>query len=113
MLSSINGETRNARTFEPPIVRQTQGRREGVKDVTVSQNPDPERGPGNLENKRKIGFSKEILPGGPKKVSIFDPYYNGIRSTRYMFWAPNLQAYRAPKLSGPRLVYSVCKKVNL
>jgi hypothetical protein len=42
-------------------------------------------GPGNLENKRKIGYSKEIL----------------------LFWAPNLQASRAPKLSNPRVAYSV------
>jgi hypothetical protein len=31
----------------------TQGRREGVKGVKM--------GPGNLENKKKIGYSKEIL----------------------------------------------------
>jgi hypothetical protein len=38
-----------------------QGRREGVKGVTVSRGPDLKRGPGNHENKRKIGYSKEIL----------------------------------------------------
>jgi hypothetical protein len=59
------------------------GRREGVKGVTVSRGPDPKRGPGNLENKRKIGYSKEIL----------------------LFWVP--------KLSGPRLAYSACTKGNL
>jgi hypothetical protein len=32
-----------------------QARREGVKGVTVSRGPDRKRGPGNHENKRKIG----------------------------------------------------------
>jgi hypothetical protein len=62
-----------------------------VKGVTISRGPDVKRGPGNLENKRKIGYSNEIL----------------------LFWAPNPQASRAPKFSGPKLAYSVCKKVIL
>jgi hypothetical protein len=53
-----------------------------VKGVTVSRGPDLKRRPEDLENKRKIDYSKEIL----------------------LFWAP--------KLSGPKLAYSVCKKVG-
>jgi hypothetical protein len=36
-------------------------RKEGVKGVTVSRGPGRKGGPGNHENKRKIGYSKEIL----------------------------------------------------
>ncbi len=35
--------------------RSTQGRREGVKGVTVSRGPALKRGPGDHENKRKLG----------------------------------------------------------
>jgi hypothetical protein len=35
-----------------------------VKGVTVSRGPDLKRRPENLENKRKIGYSKEILLRG-------------------------------------------------
>jgi hypothetical protein len=48
-------------------VIQIQGRGEGVKGMTISRGPDVKRGPGNLENKRKIGYSNVIL----------------------LFWAPN------------------------
>ncbi len=68
-----------------------QGRREGVKGVTVSRGPDLKRGAGNYKKKRKIGQSKEIL----------------------LFWAPNLKASRAPKFSSPRPAYSAYTKVNL
>ncbi len=47
--------------------------------------PGPEKGPGNYE----------------------------INGNFFLFWAPNLQASRAPELSSPRLVYSICTKVNL
>jgi hypothetical protein len=53
--------------------------------------PDLKKGPENHESKIKPWESKQILA----------------------FRALNLQASRAPKLSDPRLVYSLYKKVNL
>jgi hypothetical protein len=48
-----------------------QGRREGVKGVTVSRGPDLKRGPGNHENNRKIGYSKEnSFIMGPKSTDF-------------------------------------------
>jgi hypothetical protein len=42
--------------FSTPIelFSPNQGRREGVKGVTVSRGPGLKRGPGNQKNKRKI-----------------------------------------------------------
>jgi hypothetical protein len=48
---------------------ENQGRREGVKGVTVSRGPGLKRGPENHENKRKIGNSK--------KFSFLDPKFAG------------------------------------
>jgi hypothetical protein len=41
---------------------QKQGRREGVKGVTVSRGPDMKKGPKNHENKRKIEEEKFSTP---------------------------------------------------
>jgi hypothetical protein len=54
------------------IAKPSQGRREGVKGVTVSQGPDLKMGPGDLENKRKIGYSKRILLFWAPKLSGLD-----------------------------------------
>jgi hypothetical protein len=83
------GQQERGRKLEIPGL--IQGRREGVKGVTVSRGPDRKRGPGNHKNKRKTGWSKEIL----------------------LFWGPNLQVFRALKLSGPRLSYLAYTKLNL
>jgi hypothetical protein len=45
-----------------------QGRREGVKGVTVSRGPDLKKGPGNHENKRKNRIYSLIL--GPKSTGF-------------------------------------------
>jgi hypothetical protein len=62
-----------------------------VKGVTVSRGPVLKRGPGDHEIKRKnlIIF---------KKIS---------------FGAPNFQASRAPKFSGPKPAYLTYTEVNL
>ncbi len=67
-----------------------QGRREGVKGVTVSRGPGLKRGPENNENLRKTGYSREILS----------------------LWTPNLQASRALKSSDHRLSYSAYTNSN-
>ncbi len=68
-----------------------QSRREGVKGVTVSRGPGLKRGPQITKTKEKWDNQKET----------------------FSFWALNLMASRAPKLSGPMLPYSVHLKGNL
>jgi hypothetical protein len=59
--------------------------------VTDSRGPGLKRGPGNHENKRKVDKSKET----------------------FLYWALNLKASKALKLSGPRLPYLVHLNENL
>ncbi len=48
-----------------------QGRREGVKGVSVSRGPNLKSGPGSLDNKRKIDLSeRNYLILGPKFVGF-------------------------------------------
>jgi hypothetical protein len=51
-----------------------QGRREGVKGVTVSRGPGLKRGPGNHGNKRKIMKYKKLFQFGPQICRILGPY---------------------------------------